>query len=129
MIIDDLIGLPFQYGGRGPAAYDCFGLTQEVLRRYGIELNWGSQLAIEDNLSAWKPVSDLQEGDVVMMGGTRRWTHVCPVVTPQGDMLHCSRGSGGVMLVTWRQLVALGLRSKQAYRWRGVSGTQPLSRH
>lgn len=29
----DLIGIPFRYGGRGPDAYDCFGLTQELQRR------------------------------------------------------------------------------------------------
>lgn len=37
--IDDLIGLPFIDGGRDPAAgLDCWGLSTEVFRRYGIEL-------------------------------------------------------------------------------------------
>ncbi|MEN6568065.1 MAG: NlpC/P60 family protein [Veillonellales bacterium] len=34
----DLIGKPFQDGGRGPESYDCWGLVLEVFRRYGIEL-------------------------------------------------------------------------------------------
>lgn len=36
--ISDLLGKPFTDGGRGPDAYDCWGLACEVFRRYGIEL-------------------------------------------------------------------------------------------
>lgn len=37
--LDDLIGLPFVDGGRDPAVgLDCWGLSTEVFRRYGIEL-------------------------------------------------------------------------------------------
>lgn len=31
----DLIGKPYAVHGRGPDAYDCFGLAIEVCRRYG----------------------------------------------------------------------------------------------
>ncbi len=34
----DLLGKLFVNGGRGPDAYDCYGLAQEVFRRHGIEL-------------------------------------------------------------------------------------------
>jgi cell wall-associated NlpC family hydrolase len=37
--IDDLIGKPFQRGGRGPDGYDCAGLVVEVLRRRNIHLS------------------------------------------------------------------------------------------
>ncbi|HWR06300.1 C40 family peptidase [Sporomusa sp.] len=37
--LNDLIGLPFIDGGRDPAVgLDCWGLSTEVFRRYGIEL-------------------------------------------------------------------------------------------
>jgi cell wall-associated NlpC family hydrolase len=36
--IDDLLGKPFQDGGRGPDSYDCWGLAVEVFRRYGMTL-------------------------------------------------------------------------------------------
>lgn len=36
--LTDLIGKPYQDGGRGPHAYDCYGLAIEVCRRYGIML-------------------------------------------------------------------------------------------
>ena len=34
----DLIGKPFQEGGRGPSAYDCVGLCMEFQRRRGLVL-------------------------------------------------------------------------------------------
>lgn len=35
---DDLIGKVYERGGRGPDAYDCFGLVMEAYRRFGIAL-------------------------------------------------------------------------------------------
>ena len=34
----DLLGKPFEYGGRGPDAYDCWGLCMEIYKRLGIQL-------------------------------------------------------------------------------------------
>ncbi len=33
---NDLLGKEFQYGGRGPERYDCYGLCIEVRRRLGL---------------------------------------------------------------------------------------------
>lgn len=40
-MFDDLIGKPFAYGGRGPEAYDCYGLALEVKRRVSSPLESG----------------------------------------------------------------------------------------
>src|SRR3990167_3147116 len=34
----DLLGKPFEYGGRGPDTYDCWGLCMEIYKRLGIQL-------------------------------------------------------------------------------------------
>lgn len=34
----DLLAIPFERGGRGPAAYDCYGIVREMFRRDGINL-------------------------------------------------------------------------------------------
>nr|DAY74258.1 MAG TPA: NlpC/P60 family [Caudoviricetes sp.] len=34
----DLIGKPFAQDGRGPADYDCYGLTKEVYKRFDKEI-------------------------------------------------------------------------------------------
>lgn len=33
-----MIGKPFKNGGRGPEAYDCWGLVREIYRRLGVAL-------------------------------------------------------------------------------------------
>ncbi len=38
MKIDDLLGKSFQYGGRGPLEYDCYGLVMEIYKRRGVSL-------------------------------------------------------------------------------------------
>lgn len=38
LIVEDLIGKPFEYGGRGPEKYDCWGLMMELYRRIGVEI-------------------------------------------------------------------------------------------
>lgn len=56
----DLLGKEFQYGGRGPEAYDCYGLAAEICRRAGRILPaWesvaGSAL-IDSEISRAKPL-------------------------------------------------------------------------
>ena len=38
MLLNELIGKPYKDGGRGPDAYDCWGIAIEVHRRLGIEI-------------------------------------------------------------------------------------------
>ena len=60
----DLIGLPFKHRGRGPDAYDCYGLVLEIYRRQGIIIfdtgyptDQGEQAKlIEGHLYRWKKV-------------------------------------------------------------------------
>ena len=34
----DLVGKEFEWGGRGPLKYDCYGLAMEIYRRNNLEL-------------------------------------------------------------------------------------------
>lgn len=55
----DLIGAPFEQDGRGPKAYDCYGLTKEVYHRYGKEIGeyW---CCVEDKVK----INDIYRGAV-----------------------------------------------------------------
>lgn len=35
---EDFVGMPFRHRGRGPSAYDCFGLVQAIYGRQGIDI-------------------------------------------------------------------------------------------
>lgn len=36
--VHELIGIPYENGGRGPDSYDCYGLIKELMNRDGIEI-------------------------------------------------------------------------------------------
>lgn len=45
----DLLGKDFEYGGRGPDTFDCFGIVKELARRTGVDLpEYGSCVAFKD---------------------------------------------------------------------------------
>lgn len=58
----DLLSANFEYGGRGPKSFDCYGLVQEMYRRKGIETpNFDSPSREElqdyfaNRLNHWRP--------------------------------------------------------------------------
>ncbi len=38
MLLNDLIGKEFEFGGRGPDRFDCYGLAMEIYERLGKKL-------------------------------------------------------------------------------------------
>ena len=63
----DLLSANFEYGGRGPKSFDCYGLVQEMYRRKGIETpNFDSPSREElqdyfaNRLNHWRPTSLLK---------------------------------------------------------------------
>lgn len=48
----DLIGKPFELGGRGPRSYDCYGLAMEVARRNGIDLPAETSISAVETMAA-----------------------------------------------------------------------------
>lgn len=70
----DLLGKAFEWGGRGPASYDCYGLCMELARRNGQQIPdsiWAEDPArIAELVSATEAkgfvrVSSPQAGDFV----------------------------------------------------------------
>ena len=128
MIISDLIGKPFKWGARGPDAYDCAGLTEEVLSRYGIIWQRPScdcqdpariheSIVAEQSLGQWEEVAIDRPGDVVLTSTNNVWRHVCPVV--EGGVLHVSKATTGVMLIPRSGLRLYGYQRQRVYRWLG----------
>ena len=98
----DLIGKPFQALGRGPEAYDCWGLVIEVARRIGIEVpDYGVDPDDPDSISDkfyevegnYKVVSSAQRGDIVLYKRMDGGLHFGIMVNSL-DMLHVSRALG-----------------------------------
>ena len=109
LIIDtsDLIGKPFCWGGRGPDAYDCFGICKEVANRAGllypdVPVNGRTSdeatttfksvfKAIETGEGSWTKINVIglpQPLTTVLMKIKGRW-HMGITLSNYGDFIHC----------------------------------------
>lgn len=122
----DLIGIPFEYGGRGPSSYDCWGLLSEMFRRQGkIIPDYRSPTVIEEialmmaaDKYLWTeyaakegkeaiPYSDLIPGRALLLRVNGLACHVGFIHRPR-HFLHTWEGTGGVTTETvdaWRQRI------------------------
>jgi cell wall-associated NlpC family hydrolase len=122
--VNDLIGKPWRLGARGPDAFDCWGLTREILGRLrpGKPLpDWASdgmsrerqRALIGGELPAWcKPATALDHGTLLY---SERATHIAIVV--DGWAITAVR-HGGVVAMKAANYAAMFL-DLRAYTWRG----------
>ena len=118
----DLIGVPFEMGGRGPKSYDCYGLVRELARRWdGVSLPDYTSPADAGRISAlfalelrlWQSC-ERRPGAVALIHIPGH-TH-CGYVLDNLYMLHTWQASGGVVrerLFEWQR------RIKGFYRYVG----------
>jgi cell wall-associated NlpC family hydrolase len=110
----DLIGIPFAWKARGPDAYDCYGLVEELERRNGRTVpNYESpvvmdavHLCIATNAPLWQPC-EVGPGAVVVLRCAMHHSHV-GLVLPFGKLIHSWERSGGVCtepLDNWRRRI------------------------
>lgn len=124
----DYIGIPWEYGARGPHAYDCWGFVCEIERVHfkvllppvnDIE---NAKTAINllkshNELANWDRVDNPVEGDLVMMARARFPAHigVCIHANRESGVLHCLRGSG-VIFQPFKAMRMAGWGSLMYYR-------------
>jgi len=99
----DLIGVPFEYGARGPNAYDCYGLLMEMYRRVGL------------NITDYGSSSHGATIIAMMLGRLREWKEIQPkpgaailiklpksmhvgFLLPEKKFIHTSVITGGVTI-------------------------------
>lgn len=98
---EDLIGKTFEYGGRGPDKYDCYGLLREMYRRIGKEVpdykspSVGPEIIamILDKKQDWEEVE--KKDGCAMLIRLRGNAHV-GFTLPYGMFIHVWERSGGV---------------------------------
>jgi cell wall-associated NlpC family hydrolase len=119
----DLIGKPYAIHGRGPDAYDCFGLAIEVCRRFGRKLDdsfydevsadTGKRL-IDETKSALKAerIPGPEQGAIVeiFIAGSPRHIGVC---LGDGTFIHATQKLG----VRTSELSAWSKRIEGYYTW------------
>ena len=87
-------GLPYQYGGSGPSAYDCSGFVQRVLADVGIYVSHQSEAIKNEGYQI--PVSEAQPGDVLWYSG-----HVGICISVDGNTVtYCDSQNYGTVIQT-----------------------------
>lgn len=123
-IIRDLQGKPFRWQGRGPDAFDCWGLVIEVLARRGLPSpgdfvtdtkecairTIAAQLAVPQAVKL-----DRSEPGAIVLMSSKRALHHSGIATPYG-VLHTVR-QFGACLSQPVSLRAQGYQRIEYYRW------------
>lgn len=91
------IGRPYLWGARGPDAFDCWGLIEDVLRtRFAIELPSLHSPAVEDDYASMATIARDQAGGFVRLFGRDHWRDAliwpCPG-EQAGDIVLMRRGA------------------------------------
>jgi cell wall-associated NlpC family hydrolase len=105
---DDLIGVPFAWNGRGPDAFDCYGLVMHLFRtEQGVTLpDFGESrpttqaetaLLMQNSLPRWTRLDGPERGCVVYMRIHGAGSHVGYVIDPR-RFIHVWQDSGGVCI-------------------------------
>lgn len=90
------LGNPYVYGGNSLTnGADCSGFTQQVLKRFGINISRTSYTQINDGTRISK--GDLLPGDLVFFGYNGRISHVA-MYTGKGEMIHANNPSTGIIM-------------------------------
>ena len=101
--VSDLIGTPFEYGGRGPDRYDCYGLLMELHKRIGKTItDYGSSsqgaeivAMMLGRLDDWKEI-DPRPGCTLLIKLPMSM-HV-GFLLPHGKFIHTTKSTGGVTI-------------------------------
>lgn len=126
----DLIGKPFEYGGRGPDSFDCFGLVVELYRRTGVALPEFESTDNEEHqqvrfrqgvASYYEQVHIPQPMDIIMFQIVPRWVSHCGVYLGHGRFIHIM--SKIKVAVETLQHPVWEHRQRGCYRFRGAACT------
>lgn len=108
---EDLIGVPFEWGGRGPDSYDCYGVCRELLRRcgkyapdYNSPDNWqASSELIGVSKNEWRACEE-KPGAVLVLNVLGLHSHVGFIVSKY-KFVHAWHKAGGVVvedMIDWK---------------------------
>ncbi|MBE3519273.1 MAG: C40 family peptidase [Firmicutes bacterium] len=112
--LENLIGIPYKFKGRGFDGVDCLGLVWLYFRSKGISFPDGDGLPIEEEagpdylkraLDALnriaRPVSEPQADDIVVMRFPGGYVHL-GVMVDQRNMLHVVKGRPSSVTPLWK---------------------------
>jgi cell wall-associated NlpC family hydrolase len=90
------VGKNYKYGGKNPASgFDCSGLISYAFSKAGINVKGASHQ--QSRMGSWKPMADLEIGDLVFFGKNKKVSHVALVIKNKDgkiEVIHSTSSSG-----------------------------------
>ena len=126
-VYTDLLGKPFEYGGRGPDSFDCYGLAVELYRRADLALPDYASTASPERQGAgfmhgaehhFNQVDQPQELDIILFQVLPRFISHCGVYVGSGRFIHIM----SKICVAVEELASpvWQYRSRGIYRFKGL---------
>ena len=81
------LGLPYRWGGAGPASWDCSGLVQAAYAAGGILLSHDAAAQYSATAARRVPLDRLQAGDLVFYGASAATIHHVGIAIDAGRMI------------------------------------------
>jgi cell wall-associated NlpC family hydrolase len=132
VVVNRLVGKPFKWSGRGPDAFDCWGLVIEARRSLGLPvgIDWETWVAegetpriessemmeVQTRSPTWEVTHTPEPGDIVALS-SRHAIHHVGVLTPFG-ILNSVRGLGAT-LASPARLKTMGYTRIEYFKWVG----------
>lgn len=113
--VSSLIGLPFEYGGRGPDKFDCFGLLMHILKEnHGQDIpdfrSTSDRAVIQSSFATGLPMWEKTEqgANTPVLFRVGKYVSHCGYMIDSMRMVHTWEKSGGVVIErvdVWKQRI------------------------
>ncbi|MGI8491937.1 MAG: NlpC/P60 family protein, partial [Acidimicrobiales bacterium] len=102
------IGEPYQWGGSGPAYWDCSGLVQAAYHQVGLDMEHNAAAQLAETSAAAVPLSSLEPGDLVFFGSSAPTVHHVGIYVGAGSMVDAPNTGARVRIegIAWSDLLA-----------------------
>ena len=93
----DLVGIPYEFRGRGPNSFDCYGIVLTIHHRMGIiipdvvySINEPERFKLIGLAEGWKKTPDSKPGSVAVFRNHQGASAHCGVMIDDDDFIHAT---------------------------------------
>ncbi|QGG58610.1 C40 family peptidase [Paenibacillus sp. B01] len=93
--VDEVLGVPYKWGGTSSAGFDCSGFIIYIFKQYEIKLPRTSQTQAKEGVEVAK--EDLKQGDLVFFNTSGKGISHAGIYLGGGKFAHSSSSKGVIV--------------------------------